>query len=47
MLNINKIPFEIVPTGVKNTHHTANKLSISCYFEPNGHGTLLVKPSTI
>ena len=37
----------IVPTGVKYLHEEAHKHDISIYFESNGHGTVLHKPSVI
>lgn len=30
-----------MPTGVKHLHHRADEFDIGCYFEANGHGTVL------
>lgn len=38
---------QYVATGVKYLHHEAKKYDIGFYFESNGHGTVLFKPSFI
>lgn len=45
----NKLCVEVtcVPTGVKYLHHAAAEFDIGIYFEANGHGTILFKPSAI
>lgn len=30
-----------MPTGVKHLHHKALEYDIGCYFEANGHGTII------
>ncbi|KAH6690737.1 phosphoacetylglucosamine mutase [Plectosphaerella plurivora] len=35
------LPVVFTPTGVKYLHHAALKFDIGCYFEANGHGTVL------
>jgi len=32
-----------VATGTKNSHKEAKKHDVGIYYEPNGHGTLLIK----
>uniref|UniRef100_A0A336LW80 Phosphoacetylglucosamine mutase n=1 Tax=Culicoides sonorensis TaxID=179676 RepID=A0A336LW80_CULSO len=39
-----KIPVACVPTGVKHLHHKALEYDIGCYFEANGHGTIIFSP---
>lgn len=34
-------------TGVKYLHHQAKAFDIGVYFEANGHGTVLFKPSLL
>jgi phosphomannomutase len=34
-------------TGVKYLHHEAKHFDIGIYFESNGHGTVLFKPSLL
>ena len=41
------IPVACTETGVKHLHHRAEEFDIGVYFEANGHGTVLFKPSTI
>uniref|UniRef100_A0A336LSL1 Phosphoacetylglucosamine mutase n=1 Tax=Culicoides sonorensis TaxID=179676 RepID=A0A336LSL1_CULSO len=36
-----KVPVACVPTGVKHLHHKALEYDIGCYFEANGHGTII------
>ncbi|KAL2756861.1 hypothetical protein ACRALDRAFT_2026843 [Sodiomyces alcalophilus JCM 7366] len=36
-----QLPVVCTPTGVKHLHHAAMKFDIGCYFEANGHGTVL------
>jgi len=36
-----KVPVACVPTGVKYLHHKALEYDIGCYFEANGHGTVI------
>ncbi len=35
----------MTPTGVKHLHHAAAAFDIGIYYEANGHGTILFKPS--
>lgn len=35
------------PSGVKYLHHEAKEFDIGIYFESNGHGTVLFKPSLL
>ncbi|XP_063972227.1 phosphoacetylglucosamine mutase [Diachasmimorpha longicaudata] len=42
-----KIPVVCTDTGVKHLHHKALEFDIGVYFEANGHGTVVVKPSTL
>lgn len=37
----------LTPTGVKYLHHEAKRFDIGIYFEANGHGTVLFKPSLV
>lgn len=37
-------PLHIEPTGVKYLHAKAKEFEVCIYFEPNGHGTVYVKP---
>ncbi len=41
------VPIACVPTGVKHLHHEALHFDIGVYFEANGHGTVLFKPSVV
>lgn len=34
-----------MPTGVKHLHHKALEYDIGCYFEANGHGTIIFSTS--
>ena len=34
-------------TGVKHLHHVAAEYDVGLYFEANGHGTVLFKPTTV
>lgn len=36
-----------MPAGVKYLHHEAKIFDIGIYFEANGHGTVLFKPSLL
>lgn len=36
-----KVPVACVPTGVKHLHHKALEYDVGCYFEANGHGTVI------
>ncbi|EGY21756.1 hypothetical protein VD0002_g7482 [Verticillium dahliae] len=36
-----QLPVVCTPTGVKHLHHAALKFDVGCYFEANGHGTVL------
>ena len=40
-----EVPF--VKTGVKHLHHQAQNYDVGVYFESNGHGTVLFRPSFI
>lgn len=41
------IPVELTKTGVKHLHPRAAAYDVGLYFEANGHGTVLFKPSFI
>ena len=45
--NTLKLKVSCVPTGVKYLHHEAAHFDVGIYFEANGHGTILFKPSAI
>lgn len=36
-----KVPVACVATGVKHLHHKALEYDVGCYFEANGHGTVI------
>lgn len=42
-----QVEVPIVKTGVKHLHHQALKYDVGIYFEANGHGTVLFRPSFI
>jgi len=42
-----KVSAPLTKTGVKHLHHKALEFDIGVYFEANGHGTVLFKPSLI
>lgn len=37
----------LAKTGVKHLHAVAERAEIGCYFEANGHGTLLFSPTAL
>lgn len=37
----------LTPPGVKYLHHEAKAFDIGIYFEANGHGTVLFKPTLL
>jgi phosphoacetylglucosamine mutase len=41
------LPLHVEPTGVKYLHRKAKEFQICVYFEPNGHGTILVQPQLL
>ncbi|KAH9257994.1 hypothetical protein BASA81_003557 [Batrachochytrium salamandrivorans] len=42
-----QVEVPIVKTGVKHLHHQALEYDVGIYFEANGHGTVLFRPSFI
>lgn len=41
------LALDFAKTGVKFVHHVASHYGVGVYFEANGHGTVLLRPSTV